>query len=196
MKNFIFLLLASDIQIKNPGLVLLIGLSIFGVLIALIIYNIRNLSRNAEEDTYRKTEPPICVWKFSEADWKEYSSKFLNYKNPSGSGEIRFTVFDIWVTDANGTRRQRLNAGKFYALTDCRMTENGIKIRIRSVNYRGRNAPHFKVLTFKFLVPDDKRADGVKIVDAWKQFMADNSDVIDEVTPNDKLTGLFGENDF
>ena len=76
------------------------------------------------------------------------------------------------------------------------MTENTIKIRIRSVKYGPRNLPHFKVATFNFLVPDDKLADGVKIVDAWKQFMAENSDVIAEVTPTEKLTGLFGETDF
>lgn len=179
---------------KPSGWVILIAVVIVLVMLFNVFTALRNAKKSAEADEYRVEETPICVWKFSEAEWKEYSKNFLNYENPKGSAEIRFTKFDIWITDGNGTLRQQLNAGSL-ALTDCRIEEKGIKIRIRSVKYP-RHSPHYKVATFHFLIPEEKAADAVKIVAAWKKSVADNADVIAEVTPPDVLTGLFGENDF
>ncbi len=193
MNAFIFLL--SPGNNTQPGYVLAIAIFIFAWLIALVLWRLISFSKQKTElYGMRSNAIPICVWTFSEIEWMEYSKTLQNYEDPKGSAEIRFTEFEFCMTDANRTLRQILFAANL-GLTDCRITEKGIKARLRSFTEM-RSYRNYKVNDIYIPIPHGKEADAVKIVDAWKKAMADNADMIAEVTSPDELTELFGENDF
>ena len=137
---------------------------------------------------------PICLWTFSEMEWREYSANFMNYQNPNGSAEIQFTEMDFCMREGNRTTRQILFDFNF-ALTDCRITEKGIKARLRSIK-RGRSIPIYKVNDVYVPIPHGKEADAEKIIEAWKKAIADNAGRVSLVTPSDKRLARGGETDF
>lgn len=179
----------------QPWYVLAIGLFIFVWIFAVVVWKIISASRqNTELHRLQANAIPICVWTFSEMEWIEYSKNFVNYKNPRGNAEIRFTEIEFCLTDANRAIRQILFAANF-ALTDCLITKKGIKARLRSYKQM-RSSRMYKSNDIYFPIPHGKDADAAKIVDAWKKAIAEHSDMVAEVTPTDNLTGLFGETDF
>ena len=194
--HFIFINLVFVKEYEHAWLVLFGVLFAIGLIFVFLFWRIIKYGRKiVDAKQIRVAAESICVWNFSPEEWLEYAAAASFVNEPKGSGEIKITVYDIWIKDENGTRSQSLNSSRL--VTDCRVDAKGIKVRRRSMSqYSPTNAPVYKVSDLYIPVPRGKEVDAAKIVDELKAFIARHSDKVAEVTPPDVITGLLGEVDF
>jgi hypothetical protein len=173
----------------------LAGVIVFiGLVFAFLLWRLIRYGNNvAAAQKIRAAAVAICVWNFSPDEWLDYAAGAEFIKDPKGPGEIKITIYDIWIKDDGGTRTRSLNAKRL--VTDCRVDSRGIKVRRRSVNII-RTTPVYEVRDLYIPVPSGKEGDAAKVVDRLKAFIAEHSDKVAWVTPPDVLNGLMGEVDF
>ena len=185
----------SSKEYEHAWLVLFLVVVVIALVFAILIWVLINYSKKvAAGEQLRLAAPAICEWRFSPDEWNAYVAESTFIKDAKGAGEIKVTVYDIWIKDESGTRRQSLNAK--FRVTACRIDSDGIKIRRRSVHESQKSSASYKMYDFHIPIPTGKEDDAARVVAELEKYMADHSEVVAAVTPPDVLTGLMGEVDF
>ena len=167
--------------------VLIGGVYLFVLLKERIVHGKYYVAERAKAET-------ICSWEYSAAEWQKYAGEFELGKNPKGAATVRITPLDLWFTDENETLRKPIYSGAMM-VTDCRYSNNLLKIRIRSCTSSARTN-YYGSHDFLIPVPAAKTQEAATAVEYFKKIMAQQPKKILYVTPPATNIGLFGETDF
>lgn len=164
-------------------------LGLFG-LVTLIRY-----AKSREGDTRAEMEP-LCVWRYSAAEWQRYAELYDLAKFPKGAARVQMTLLDVWIIDDGRVRRLILDDDR-KCVTACNFTNQILKIRVRSwaCPYRYGNV-HYSVQDFRLPVPAGMEWDAIEIARLFNENIQRQNKKVVSVMPSDYLSLATAEADF
>lgn len=143
----------------------------------------------------RKAAKPLCAWEYSATEWRQYAKDYSFSAYPNGSAKVKITPLDIWIQDDKRNVNKELD-GVRKCVTDCRFAHKILRFRVRYRRSGTKGGTQYYAYDYELPVPTGKEKDALEIVDYFKKKISENSNKIAQITPDDVVTGLFGEAGF